>query len=55
MGFGWSSYVAQSYMADSCMTAAFSQDQLLTEEEKLPPITQPDASHLFSPVNIIGE
>jgi hypothetical protein len=37
MGFGWSSFVAQSFMVSCCRDAGFSDSQMLTEEGKLPP------------------
>ena len=32
MGFGWSSFVAQSYMVNTCPSAGFTTEQLFTEE-----------------------
>ena len=37
MGFGWSSFIAQSYMLDCCDAAGFSRAQLVTEEGRLGP------------------
>ena len=36
MGFGWSSYVAQSVMVDACLKSGFSCQQLLSAERVLP-------------------
>ena len=35
MGFGWSSFVAQSYMVDCVAAAGFLHGQMLTEEGQL--------------------
>jgi hypothetical protein len=36
MGFGWSSYIAQTYMVSSCMRAGFLAGEFLTEEQEVP-------------------
>ena len=41
MGFGWSSYVAQSFMVDSVLSAGYSKDQILAEEWSLPTLYGP--------------
>ena len=41
MGFGWSSYVAQSFMLGSVRGAGFGDHQLLAEEWCLPPLHEP--------------
>ena len=38
MGFGWSSFIAQSYMLNCCDTAGFGREQLVTEEGRLAPV-----------------
>ena len=38
MGFGWSSYISQSYMLTCCEEAGFNMDQCLSEEGVLPPV-----------------
>ena len=38
MGFGWSSFVAQSFMVDCCFSAGFDTQCLLTEEGSLCPV-----------------
>ena len=41
MGFGWSSYVAQSYMVGTVRAAGFGDSQLLCEEWTFPPLDEP--------------
>ena len=44
MGFGWSSFVAQSYMVDCCLEAGVELPQLITEEGHLPVSGRPAVS-----------